>query len=561
MKENKPSKKQKIKKFLAVSSIVTSLILSSLALYYTSDLDELKSGRDGESTLTRIGSLYGTHGCEEGGFSIQIGIDLDDDESLDGEEVSEIKNVCHGKEGPPGPMGNRGYWGYNGTNGSDGIDGLNGSDGLIGTSSFIGSYVGNYGPCPQAAVIEMGNNSTSGIVDSSIKICFENLTSGRLTDIHLNSGDSFSTACNGGYTYHDVFLFAAAREGNCLLYKIEEGQVTQLSDDVDFLPGSILGFEQHEDRIWFDADDGTGSQLWSSDGESIWKETNLSSPLQQGDELVSLGEDLILNYQGGILIFSDSETLISGTYSNMTTANQILIYNTISNIYLGGSILDGEIHSDATFHEGYYWFIASSDSNGPQLHRANSAGLERMTTGLHSLSGQTISPTILGDNVVFDSDGLYSFNTSSLILSEMNSTIQNIAQDADWVVHNGLLWFTCGIPTIGYELCASDGEDAWLHFDHISGMDSSNPSHLAIVGNNLLTLINDPVEGGQLHLVTELGLELLWDHDSGDLDSGTHGELWVGEEFVFFIADNSTLGLEMYGWAHGVLNEEWIIIH
>lgn len=545
-------------KFLAVSSIVISLILSSLALYYTSDLDQLKSGDDGESSLSKIGSLYGTHGCEEGGFSIQLGLDIDEDGELDAEEISDIKNVCHGKQGQPGPMGNRGYWGYNGT---DGIDGLNGTDGLIGTSSFIESYTGEYGPCPQSAIIEMGNNSTSGIVDSSIKICFENLTSGRLTDINPNSGNSFSTACNGGHAYQGLFVFAAARDGNCLLYKIEETQAVQISDDIDFLPGSILGFVEHEERIWFDADDGTGAQLWSSNGESLWRETNLTSSIQQGDELLEVGDDLVLHHQNGIIIFSESETLISGTYSNLTSVNQILIYNSVLGISLDGNILNGEIHSDAAFIDGYYWFIASSDSNGPQLHRANAAGLERMTTQLQSMPGQIINPTILGENLLFDSDGLYAFNMSSLSLSELNSTIQNIAQDSDWIIHNHTLWFTCGIPTVGYELCASNGEDAWLHSDHIAGMDSSNPSHLAVVGNELITLIEDPAQGGQLHLITENGLELLWDHDSGNLDSGVHGELWVGENFVFFIADDSSLGLEMYGWAHGVLSDEWIIIH
>ena len=178
MKDKKANRRQKILKFLAISSIITSLVLSSIALHYTSDLDELKSGEDGENTLSRIGDLYGTNGCENGGFSIQIGIDDNRDGVLDDAEVGEIRNVCHGAQGPPGPMGNRGHWGYNGT------DGMNGSDGVIGTSAFIDSFTGEHGPCPHAAIIEMGNNSTSGVVDSSIKICFEELVSGRLTDIH-----------------------------------------------------------------------------------------------------------------------------------------------------------------------------------------------------------------------------------------------------------------------------------------------------------------------------------------------------------------------------------------
>ena len=182
MKETKQTKKQKIIKFLGISSVIVSLLLSSMALYYTGDIDDLESGSDGETSLFRTGLLYGTHGCENGGFSLQTGIDSNGDGVLGDSEVSEIKNICNGAEGPPGPMGNKGNHGENGTDGSDGI---NGSDGVIGVSSFIESFTGEHGPCPNAAIIEMGNNSTSGIVESSIKICFENLTSGRFTDIEI----------------------------------------------------------------------------------------------------------------------------------------------------------------------------------------------------------------------------------------------------------------------------------------------------------------------------------------------------------------------------------------
>jgi len=555
MKGEKSKRKQKIMKFLAISSIITSLVLSSIALHNSSDLDDLKSGDDGETSLSRIGDLYGTNGCENGGFSIQIGIDDNSNGVLDDAEVSEIRNVCHGAQGPPGPMGNRGYWGYNGT------DGSNGSDGVIGTSAFIDSFVGQYGPCPHAAIIEMGNNSTSGVVDSSIKICFEELVNGRLTDIHPNSGDSFSTACNGGATNGDLFLFAAARDGNCLLYKFENGIIEQVSANVDFLPGEMLGFEVHEDRIWFDANDGSGRQMWSSDGNTLWKETNLSSQIQEGDEMITVQGELILKHQGGMVIFSESDTMIGGTFSNLSSANQNLIYNTANGFSILGNDWPGEIHSDATYHSDYYWFIAETDSFGKQLHRANSSAVERITTQLTGNPGQIISPTNLGESIVFDSNGLFSLDTNSLLITELNTSIQSIPQDSDWIVNEGVLWFECGVPSNGYELCASDGENAWLHSDHVAGMESSSPGKFALIGNEVILLIEDPTQGGQLARITDIGLEILWDHDSGNLESGVHGQLWVGNDFVFFIADDASLGLELFVWAHGEISEEWIIIH
>ena len=555
MKGEKRKRREKIMKFLAISSVIISLVLSSIALHNSSDLDELKSGDDGETSLSRIGDLYGTNGCENGGFSIQIGIDNNGNGVLDNTEVSDIRNVCHGAQGPPGPMGNRGYWGYNGT------DGLNGSNGVIGTSAFIDSFVGQHGPCPHAAIIEMGNNSTSGVVDSSIKICFEELLSGRLTDIHPNSGDSFSTACNGGATNGDLFLFAAARDGNCLLYKFENGIIEQVSANIDFLPGAILGFEVHEDRIWFDADDGSGRQMWSSDGDTLWRETNLSSQIQEGDEMIMVQNELILNHQGGITIFAESDTMIGGTFSNLSKANQNLIYNTANGFSLLGDTWPGEIHSDVTYHSDYYWFVAETDSFGKQLHRANSSSVERITTQLTGNPGQIISPTNIGESIVFDSNGLVSLDINSLQITELNTSIQSIPQDSDWIVNDELLWFECGIPSNGYELCVSDGENAWLHSDHVVGMESSSPGKFALIGDEIILLIEDPTQGGQLARITDTGLEMLWDHDSGNLESGVHGQLWVGNDFVFFIADDSSLGLELYAWAHGEIGEEWIIIH
>ena len=555
MKGEKRKRREKIMKFLAISSVIISLVLSSIALHNSSDLDELKSGDDGETSLSRIGDLYGTNGCENGGFSIQIGIDNNGNGVLDDTEVSDIRNVCHGAQGPPGPMGNRGYWGYNGT------DGSNGSNGVIGTSAFIDSFVGQHGPCPHAAIIEMGNNSTSGVVDSSIKICFEELLSGRVTDIHPNSGDSFSTACNGGATNGDLFLFAAARDGNCLLYKFENGIIEQVSANIDFLPGAILGFEVHENRIWFDADDGSGRQMWSSDGDTLWRETNLSSQIQEGDEMIIVQNELILNHQGGMTIFAESDTMIGGTFSNLSNANQNLIYNTANGFSLLGDTWPGEIHSDVTYHSDYYWFVAETDSFGKQLHRANSSAVERITTQLTGNPGQIISPTNIGESIVFDSNGLVSLDINSLQITELNTSIQSIPQDSDWIVNDELLWFECGIPSNGYELCVSDGENAWLHSDHVVGMESSSPGKFALIGDEIILLIEDPTQGGQLARITDTGVEMLWDHDSGNLESGVHGQLWVGNDFVFFIADDSSLGLELYAWAHGEISEEWIIIH
>ena len=560
MKDKKPSKKSRFAKMIPTISIVISLILSTIALYNTTDEIEPVNGQDAYQSMTKMGTIYGTHSCEKGGFSIQIGLDLDRDNVLDNSEVEEIRNVCHGPQGESGPMGNRGYWGYNGTNGLNGTDGTDGNNGSIGISSFIQSQLGVYGPCPDAVVIEMGNNSSSQNVDSQIKICFQNLTSGRLSDIQPNSGNSFSTACNGGFSNGDLFVFAAVESDKCLLYKMDNNTVQQISPTVDFSPGKNVGFIEYQNRIWFDAEDGTGVQLWSTDGHYTWKETNLSGGINFGDEILKHGEELILNYQAGLGIFGESEAWTDGLFSNITSVNGVLIFNTGSSISINGALFNAEINSVATFSDGYYWFIATSDSLGPQLHRSDGTSLEQMTSTLLGSPGTNIPPSIIGERIVFDSGGLMAFIPSNSSLVELNSTIQEVGENTGIVAHGGLFWFDCGIPAYGYELCVTDGISAWLHTDYADGMESSHPTHLSIVGDNLLILVDDPIEGGELHLVTSSGLELLWDHAQGDLESGNHGQMWITKDMVYFIADSTTYGLEMYGWSHGELDNEWIIL-
>ena len=198
--------------------------------------------------------------------------------------------------------------------------------------------------------------------------------------------------------------------------------------------------------------------------------------IQTGDRLIEVDDGLVLQYGNGLMLFGENYSQVHGTYSNLATANGILIYSTGASINLNGTILNAELNSGVVYHDGNYWFIATSDSDGPQLHRSDSYNLEKMTTTLQSTTGQIISPTIVGSNIIFDSDGLVSFNTTSLTLSEMNTSIVNL--NPAYIVKDEMMFFQCGIPSIGYELCVSDGDNAWLHSDYATGMDSSTPQHL-----------------------------------------------------------------------------------
>ena len=88
-KKDKKTKPKRDKKPIIVALILTiSMLMSAMALYSSMGKSphlEYDDGIDGQTSLIITGVLYGTHACEEGGFSIQSGID-DDGNGEDGDD-------------------------------------------------------------------------------------------------------------------------------------------------------------------------------------------------------------------------------------------------------------------------------------------------------------------------------------------------------------------------------------------------------------------------------------------------------------------------------------------
>ena len=61
----------------------------------------------------------------------------------------------------------------------------------------------------------------------------------------------------------------------------------------------------------------------------------------------------------------------------------------------------------------------------------------------------------------------------------------------------------CGLVEVisfGYELCRSDGNEAWLFQDIANGMDSSYLNHLTLIDNQIIMIADDVAEGGQIYV-------------------------------------------------------------
>ncbi len=545
-------KKQKIMNFFTIILVVISIGLSAYNLNNIQPENIVEKQSLNNSPLIDFDGLYGTHQCENGGFSILLGDDLNSNLELDYEEINSAKNVCHGKQGESGPMGNRGYWGYNGS------DGQNGSDGETGNSAFIQSTTGPIGTCSSAILIEMGNDSISKEVESRLKLCLGDFYQGRLTDIATSTGNSFVTGCSDGIILDKLLIFSAVSSGNCMLFSAKDTTITQISNTTNFLPGFHLGFTLHENRVWFDANDGLTTQLWSTDGTDLVQETSLMQEVSAGDSLVSSSENLALLQDNGIRFFGNSSGFTSGTYSNLTSINGKFAYNSDSGIILDGVNIGGEIHSEMIFREGLYYFIATSDSFGMELHLSNGHDLVRLTEIPNSLIGGKIPPTFVNDTIIFDSNLLYAYGTINETTYQLSTEI--FAQSSDYTLSEGKIWFSCSIANFGNEICSADEFRVELVEDLVAGIGSSNPKLITQHDDMVFAILVNSSGGESLYHVSEEGLSQVYVPNQDNLEVGDRGELWFGPNLVYLTADTLTYGKELFGWSHGQVSDDWIMI-
>ena len=552
-KNNTPiGKKQKLFNFLTIILVVISLGMGGYNLNNLQS-DNIEDNQfSSSSPLIDFGGLYGTHQCENGGFSVLIGNDLNSNVELDYEEIEAAKNICHGKQGDPGPMGNRGYWGYNGS------DGENGSDGADGNSAFIQSKTGPIGTCSSAILIEMGNDSTSKEIESRLKLCLGEFYEGRLTDIESMLGDSFTTPCSNGIILNDFFIFSAVSNNNCMLFSAKDTTITQISNSTNFLPGFYLGFLLHENRVWFDANDGLTTQLWSTDGTDLVQETSLMQEVSSGDSLVSSGENLALLQDNGIRFLGNSSGFTSGSYSNLTSINGKFAYNSNSGIILDGVNIGGEIHSEMIFRDGLYYFIASSDSFGRELHLSNGYDLVRLTQIPNSLVGNKITPTFVNNAIIFDSNSLYAYGIANQTTYQLSTDI--LVHSSDYAFSEGKLWLSCSLANYGNEICIADENGVHMVEDLVAGIGSSNPKLITQHDGMVFAILVNSSGGESLYHVSEEGLSQVYVPNQDNLEVGDRGELWFGPNLVYLTADTLTHGTELFGWSHGQVSDDWIII-
>ncbi len=469
-----------------------------------------------------------------------------------------------------GSPGSNGFDGWNGTNGSNGTDGLNGSNTLVERLS------GAVGPCPNAMILTFGVDVSpqDGIlseseINSVLKLCLESLLNQRITDFSFDNSESFTSGCQGGVLLNNSMVIAAYGSNQCQLYGFTNYyQPILIAENFegDMAPGRNLGFTVHNDRAWFDADDGTSRQVWSTDGVTAWKETNYSFDFSAGSELLVVDNEIIIVSPNGMTTIGDTDTHINGNFNNISIVFNNLVYNNATGYNIDDEHFTGEIHGQAIEVDGNYWFMATTDNDGMELHKSNGIIIEKMTSTLRGIPAAKFPILYYGHEILFDAKLGADINTGFLAYDMMTNTVDKVTgnvllpgDNTKPLIHKGKLWFDCTTGSAGNELCTYDGVDARVHFDYTPGISSSFPKHITVVEDELVLIIDDTTMGGVLAKV-DVGISLLWDPEPGQQAAGLVGKIWVAEDALYFMANSSSFGQEMYLYPTGALIGDWIVV-
>tara|TARA_B100001540_G_scaffold317618_1_gene351647 strand:+ start:232 stop:2454 length:2223 start_codon:yes stop_codon:yes gene_type:complete len=501
---------------------------------------------------------YGNESCMYGGLLISVGLDLNDNDTLDAEEITSSEFIC---------------------NGMIGANGINGADGTSGHSALVERIDPPQHLCSNGFVINFGvdNGNGDGIADDeimhddeiveSLKICSEPLNFGPISDFFVGVSDGYSSQCSefAWSTTHSMVITSGSDSASgCELWTSHGTFDTtqQLIDinpgNADSSPGLHLGFTSitvNDEELWlFDANSGVnGRELWIS---------NLSaSGTQQltgysGDGIIADSVSII--WMNG-LVFSDSN------YELMWT-DGVSLYNLFDApfIELDAQILLDPVqnkissHTSTTFvvDESGIWFSGIHDDIGFEMHYLSNDGqlmswnlnsfedsspnailslgqstilvaddgingrqlVELQTDGSHSwLTSMTLQsngnpPTNVGENlglnllankIIFDAQisgvdpTVWSYDLLSGSVTELSSIMVAPSDRVEPVILDNRIWFDCITGSTAEELCVSDGTTTGTKVIHEfqPGMNSAEIRGMMATDNHLLIIANGE-EGG-----------------------------------------------------------------
>ncbi len=573
-------------------------------------------GLDGRSYLLDIQNIsQDSDICGGQGITINAGQDGDNDGLLQMSEVVSSSVLCHGSMGTAG---------LNGTNGSSGYSALveqsRPPEWMCGSGISISFGIDDGG---QTGIAEDGVLQSDEII-SSLQLCFDTYVPLRSTDIISGAGNSFTSNCEEvTHIEHTPFVVFSAVDSivGCEphIMNLATG-ATELIFDInptgDSLPGSTFGFLHVPSTPWvyFDADDGTGVQMWAlhtedltvlpllgsiernalvwNDGLVVWNQSNQVSwtnstellPIEQGisNEHLALEFEQMSNVSRLGEVFAVVADNILFMSAVLDDAEQVII-SISHNITVWHIPHDGDlVLLESCRTDDGTAFVALQDEEKQILHLLDDGGFQWLTNLQYDGSDTTLRH--LGDNIglhylnetlVFDAvtEGidamLWSVNLNTLEATELSNQHLAIGQSAGGVSMNNMIYFDCISPSYGHELCFSDGSTSGTGtIDSLRpGIQSSQPRHIETHGEHLFIVAhgveNSNLESSALWVLHEGGLEFVFNPYPGttnDAQTGLYGDLVLSSTHLFFIAHDGTHGHELYSWNILQYDEQWIFI-
>jgi ELWxxDGT repeat protein len=429
-------------------------------------------GMDGLSAMAVTSTESPGTNCTDGGIKIEVGLDDNNDGSLQASEVDQTQYVC---------------------NGGDGQDGQDGADGSASQNTMLTSISA---PTLQAC--------SSG---------------GRIVEQGLDNGDGGGTAQNGvlesgevDYTTTYCSNFVVAR-------------MADISSGGSSNPGRYADFTVMGTRLYFDADDGSsGRELWAHEttNSSTWLVADIDNGWG-GSSGSEPGYDAGLTVVGTRLYFDAYDGSSGGTgtelWAHETTNSSTWL---VVDINSGGSSYPG-LYAGITVVGTRLYFDANDASSGNELwaHETTNSSTWQVAvivSGFGSSNpGGNAGITVVGTRLYFDAyDGssggtgteLWAHETTNsstwqvaVIVSGFGSS--NPGGNAGITVVGTRLYFDAYDGSSSRELWAHEttNSSTWLVADINSGGGGSNPGRyagLTVVDTRLYFDANDGSSGYEL---------------------------------------------------------------
>ena len=519
-----------------------------------------ENGFNGNSSLVNLTSLSPGIPCQFGGIQIQSGIDFDQNQFLDEEEIQTTAHVCDGQLGDEGPEGQQG------------------TDGARGHSALIDRLPAPSSICPQGIVMRFGVDdgtdmatADDGIlhddeVRESLQICSEQLYEGLVFDSNVGVTNGFSSECSKSQGTTIVLFSSNDGTNGCELWILDEQNTPSMLMNIhstgDSIPGRELGIQEVDTergtRFFFDADDGVnGRELWVSDGTPLG--TMMLGDMESGDAIDYTSE--ITSWMNGIVFTTHGQQGHRMWWSNgsvttsiwqapwfSSSASSDLMNQSTAISSLGEGLLQGDesglwfaakdaqaglemmylenngmLHlydlqpfGDASPSRGLStedgFVVAASDGTGRQLAQLDRNGgfqwltsmTKEGTTSPISVMAPAFGIEQIGDVLVFDvvyrgADAtLFSYSLSTGILQELSSNILAPGHSVDVVSDGSTIWFDCVLANTGMEICQTDGTitGTALTVDLMPGVGTSQPRAFAYVDSTLYVLASGLDDSG-----------------------------------------------------------------